>query len=153
MRHRRCLSPIGDRQRFLLRRTKRVARLVPTRICRVAGSQRRGQEKEDASNQYKRCQDGIARFKAGDMMPPPPEPHPPNRCPPWPVAETGGWPLSFHPGVIFGPGNWPSSPSSPPHFAAFLAAAAASTNVFNSGFGLPSYPVARIQVSMSCNFG
>jgi hypothetical protein len=31
--------------------------------------QRRGQEKEDASNQYKRCQDGIARFKAGDMMP------------------------------------------------------------------------------------
>src|SRR6266508_377564 len=55
-------------------------------------------------------------------------------------------------GVIFGLGNWPSSPSSPPHFAAFLAAAA-STNVFNSGFGLPSYPVARIQVSMSCNFG
>ena len=36
-------------------------------------------------------------------------------------------------------------------FAAFLAAA--STNVFNSGLGLPSYPVARIQVSMSCNFG
>ena len=34
-----CLSPIGDRQRFLLRRTKRVARFVPTRICRVAGSQ------------------------------------------------------------------------------------------------------------------
>src|SRR6516225_9236529 len=28
-----------------------------------------------------------------------------------------------------------------------------STNVFNSGLGLPSYPVARIQVSMSCNFG
>src|SRR5262249_42174587 len=36
-------------------------------------------------------------------------------------------------------------------FAAFLAAA--STNVFNSGLSLPSYPVARIQVSMSCNFG
>src|SRR5204863_2124767 len=26
--------------------------------------------------------------------------HPPNRCPPWPVAETGGWPSSFHPGGL-----------------------------------------------------
>jgi hypothetical protein len=29
----------------------------------------------------------------------------------------------------------------------------ASTKVFNSGLGLPSYPATRIQVSMSCNFG
>jgi predicted DNA-binding protein (MmcQ/YjbR family) len=36
-------------------------------------------------------------------------------------------------------------------FAGLLATA--STNVFNSGLGLPSYPAARIQVSMSCNFG
>ena len=38
-----------------------------------------------------------------------------------------------------------------PHICGLLATA--STNVFNSGLGLPSYPAARIQVSMSCNFG